>query len=404
MRRTSKIVLFTGIMAVLMCGCKNGSGVVQTLGTGNSGEMETQVNAEETSAEIIVEEEEKSFADNTATMEMLLEKNGDVSQYSYLTSFEIEDGLLITAPKSGTESSNGNELKVIRDGVCIEFIMNPKVRSGQEDYPVYERLRIQIESRYGGNNPAYGDLMMGAIEDISMESARTEVSYVDTSEKQAKAFDTTWYLIDLNKEKTLLLHVDISYADVTKETDDIIRELEAYYDIDILYDESGAKTKLSAYEENNKPEMKTVSYGTISFELPEDWKIDSKYSNSSMTNYSPSGTDGSGYGIYAAQYTYEFNLDKNIYFEQKDTVEKLLIGSTDLTLSDFEIVDAGQTFLGDSVKVTYTISFQGISLKYTAYIGVKGNQMNMVGMYGMGTHVAEMLDVLNNILKTGRCN
>lgn len=405
MRKLRGIFLFAGVMA-LTVGCAKverahatqpAFEVEESIAVEKASELETETNTQE--------ETKTRELTNTATMEMLLEKNGDVSQYSYLSSLELEDGLMLSIPKAGMESMQDNVLEVTKDGVCLELAVNPYIRAGKENTPVYESLRELVEGSYNTSaHPDYKEVTIGSMEDISVEGARTVVSYVDASDKKAKAYDSTWYLIDLNEEQTLLLHVDVCYSDVTANTENLIAELEDYYEIEIQYEKSGAQEKAAQYDDNSMVPTKTFTQGTISFELPENWKIDSAYSNNTSTNYSPSNVDGSAYGIMVSQQTFSAPADKSIYFEKEALIEAVMMQMTGSAASDLVIDDAGQTFLGDSVLVSFKISFRGLSQRYIAYYGIKGNQVNMVAAYGIGTHYDTMCEILDDIMDNGRCN
>lgn len=403
MRKLSTIILLAGTIT-LLAGCakvERVEGTKPNFETEIASEAEMQITTEEVSQEDTKPKE----LTNTATMDMLLEKNGDVSQYSYLSSLELEDGIILPIPKAGTESTQDNVLEVSKDGVCLELAINPYIRAGKESTPIYESLRELVEGSYNLNaHPDYKEVNIGNMEDISAEGARTEVSYVDASDKKAKAYDSTWYLIDLNEEQTLLLHVDISYADVNSNTENLIAELEDYYEIKICYEEDGVQKNAAEYDDNSMVPTRTFTHGSISFELPEDWKIDSAYSSSTTTNYSPSDIDGSAYGITVSQHTFSTTADKSIYFEKQDLIEAMMMQMTGSAASDLVIEDAGSTFLGDSVLVSFKVSFRGLSQRYLAYYGIKGNQVNMVAAYGVGTHYDTMCEILDDIMRNGRCN
>lgn len=383
MRKFFRTILLAGVVATMVCGCKYSFKFMEE---------------ETTTIEVMTEATTEIELNNTEKMEMLLGKS-EISEESLLTGGEIVDGLILAVPKDGIMDTDDGVLITEKDGLCIELVMNPEERSGLEDYPVYNSLRNITEQIYDSDD--YLDVEMESIEDVSVESARVVLSYLmHNDEDEMAAFDATWYLVDLNEEQTLMIHAEVCYEDVTENTEKIINELEEYYEIKIKYDEVAASDKIEAFINNDG--MQTVTYNNLTFDIPSNWAKDTVMSEGSIVCYAPDGNvESQMCGIMLQQQSGGFVSDKGQLLDNKDQFLQILRESTGMSINNLKITDAGESFIGGTVKVTFDMVYAGTTQHFTAYIGLNTSRLNMIAAFGIGNGINIAEEVLEDIMKNG---
>lgn len=388
MRKFFRTFLLTGMAAVLVCGCKYDVKLTEEEAT--------------TTAEVVTEapttEAVQVNSSNTEKMKMIL-GNGAPKEGSMLEGFDI-DGVMLAVPKEGSQNAGTGSIEVEKDGLRFELVMNPDERAGVVDYPVYSALKDMAKEAYGD----FFEVEAGQIEDVSVESARTTFSYVNDSREGIWVEDATWYLIDLNDSQSLYVCAEICYPDVTENTEKIIEELEEYYDIEIQFDEEMAEEKLYSYgDESSDPNLKTVTYNNLSFDIPKDWAEDKMMSQDGMIAYAPGGSvQNSLCGVLIYQQSGGFYSDKAQFIGNEAEVRRVFEESMGVSISNLKVSDAGETFIGGTVKVSFDVAYSNGTEKYVAYYGLNTSRVYTVAAYGIGSHTNAAIEVVEMIMENGR--
>lgn len=410
MRKRFGIILLAGMLAMALSGCKYDIKLME-----DETEKITEATTE-TTTEVMTEsvEEETTTAKDeyTDTMSMLLEKQEGDWESEYLDRIYLGDELMVAFPKNGTEQSGKGTFSAEKDGIYIEFELNPYERSGKQYVPVNDSLDKLVDNFYGDGSLAADDMEKGSAEAISDDTARATVSFIDVSEDKACACDTTMYLIDLDDENTVSIRLIIDYANVSSKTEDIIAALEDYYEVDILYDKAAAGEKLAAYNKNStvssgtggssSSKVQTVAWNGYEFEIPANWKKDSANSRSEGVFYAPNGSiDRAGYGIILAT-TRGTTATVDTYVNNQSEMNQMFSELTGGMVNSVTFSDAGQTFLGHTLKIQFTMKVDGVSLTGIVYSNVSTSKMEMIGAYGITGNTSNAESVLQEIMNNGR--
>ncbi len=396
------------IATMVLSGCKYDIKLME-----DETEKTTEATIEETTEEITESVEEETTvakAEHTDKMAMLLEKQEGDWESEYLDRIYLGDELMVAFPKNGTEQSGKGTFSAEKEGVFVEFELNPYERAGQQYVPVSDSLDKLVDNYYGAGSLAADDMEKGSAEAVSEDTARATVSFIDVSEEKAFACDTTMYLIDLDEENTVSIRLIIDYANVSSKTEAIISALEDYYEFEILYDKAAAGEKLAAYNKNstvassggNSSQMQTITWNGYEFDIPANWKKDSANSSGDGIFYAPNGSlDRAGYGIMLNK-TRGTTATVDTYVSNQAEVSQLYRELTGGLVQSVSVSDAGQTFLGHTLKMTLNIKIEGVSLTAIVYSNVSTTKMEMIGAYGITGNTSAAESVLQEIMRNGR--
>lgn len=262
---------------------------------------------------------------------------------------------------------NGDYSSVNRDtayadclGVNFRVSLNPYIRYNAEDYLPEENLAKFLEDEYDAfYSTQYRDLVVSDVESTGDGvRATANYCYYDEWNNQFIPIYCTYYLVELSKDVTVLVEVEIDSEEVTGKTPALLAELESFYGFDIDWDKDAAQKKLEAFLASGEADVNEISTGFLICELPEGWKQDYGYGDYSVYAYAPDGdVDAAGCVI---TFNYEYmGLDSFDVAEELQTQEDIdsytayLKETLGEKVKDIEVSYCGETNLGNTMKISY---------------------------------------------------
>ena len=326
--------------------------------------------------------------------ESVTEKNIiETSVECYLIGRELDNGYEVMVPINGVERIENETLIVQKDGITIYITKGQAISEEGVTYSVYERLRMIVKECYEEYEQKYYEVAIGDIEDLSVDSARTEGTYI-VEEDELRICEETWYIKRVDEKSDLLIRVVVEHDKITNDTERIVKELEEYYGVDFRFESDAANEKLEEYIEWLNIPTKSIELGEVTIEIPESWEIDYKMNSSIYTVYAPMGKTAS---MGCALIVGVEEEDEQITHEQRvaDYQKSIENNGTEYTIYE----NAGETFIGETILVKYQIITSRQNNEYCGYYGFMNGKKYTILMSAEPQCVEYAFDVLKRIMR-----
>lgn len=291
-------------------------------------------------------------------------------------------------------------------GVHYRFELNPYLSYNADDYLLSENLDMYLENMY---DPFYMrdcyDIQRGEAEEIDENTARAAVEYCTYNEyeEEYSSIFATYYLIEVEEDLQIMLEIKVYADETTGKTPMLMEELEAFYEIEINWDEQRAEEKVTNLLANGGNRM--VSTGYMIFELPEGWAQDYDNSGYDSLYFAPNGKMNSSDSIicFTESYVgYGNDIPMETLVKDLDATKASLEESLECDISKIEgeVVD---TCMGESAKMTFTATVEdGDSADFAIYYAYDSSYL-----YAFMASVKDGADedgiaILENILATAQ--
>lgn len=312
----------------------------------------------------------------------------------------------------------GNEIRINGDfpgtvnsdtqGISFYADVNPGITFPKEDVSVGEKLESYIEHIYGGQDEEYegrNEVEMSGIHRIGKDAAvSTVVQYWrPKGEEDYRISYITYYMKELEPGWLFFMEVEIDSSQATYETPEILKELEAFYEVEIPWDIDEAEEKLESYSARKAKEEAVVLPG-IDFSFPENWERDKSYSDEEVAIYAPGGDcDGAGCGIGVACLLSgeDGELDDIWGWLIDDEYFETAITEGLEEVEGMEISYYGETCIGETTLAKFSCLSEGERTDCQFYLGEKNG--NVYFVFGMQYQWLEMdtFELVKELLESG---
>ena len=313
-----------------------------------------------------------------------------------------EKKVTVYIPDDKYTKAYGNYASVNILGVDFKAQFEPILIYDKEDYLPEEKLDYYVANEYRpAATRSYKDLLVNLAERTERGAVATvEYCKYDHFDEVYYAVFCTYYLAELESGESILVEIKVKSNDVTDKTEELIEELEQFYQFDIYWDEEKANHKIADYIENG-PEN-TQYIGNLLFELPEGWEKDSDLSSYDIHVYAPEGD--CFYSGCMLAFAKEFissdeESDVRTFIDEGGwELLKEVLGdsSTDYTT---ELCD---TAFGQAVKVMFAVEYEEIEAKGVWYIVVTDKYIYYLIACDTQEAVESAAMVLDGIMATGQ--
>lgn len=277
--------------------------------------------------------------------------------------------------KSDGEDSKVNEafMSVNKYGISVDVFADMNIREKQEIYTAAENLEYLLEEEFSFFNANYVEVEISQINKVDEYNAYANVNYIDCT-NEPKIYGAVFYMVE--EDGAYTLHkIIINYGEVTKETEKYVEELNEYYGIDIWYAPKEAFNKIEKYKASGM-KNKRFSTGYLTFELPSEWAVNEKYTDSDKFAYSPGGESELCVISTGIEDSYDYTREQfiKVYFNEEAAVTSLktLLGEM---AQEITVTDMGETVFGTTVKYSITLLDNGMYGRYNIYYGYKNGQV-----------------------------
>lgn len=213
----------------------------------------------------------------------------DYLQWELLTT-DLGDTVSVYVPMDEDAYKSEGNISGYNLGIAYSIELNPSIRTDEEDYRVNENLDYYLENIYDPEyNEDYYDVVISDAERIDGDTACASAEYCRYYEYDDSyyAVFATYLLKRLDNGVTVLLEVKVNSDDVDAETDDLIDELETFYQCEIDWSARRAEEKIEELSESAGGN--TTFGGSLAFDIPEEWSKDEVESDSDIYVYAPYG-------------------------------------------------------------------------------------------------------------------
>ncbi len=325
----------------------------------------------------------------------------------YLFSDEktISGELKVFIPIADYTSINGNA--AYTDNIGLDFIvtLNPYIQYERENYTPKENLEYYADTVFDEfYNTSYKDFTISEVEQLE-NGARVTANYCiyDKWNDIYIPVYCTYFLTELSNDEMVLVEIEVNLEDATQKTEEVIAELEAFYNFDIEWDAREAQKRLDNFLENANLDLQTVTTGFLMFDLPADWERDYNYGDYSDYAYAPYGDAafaGCVISIYR-EYMGSDNIDLDDYFLDMDETKEFFQENFGDSAYNMEISDYGTTCLGRAVKISFQTMEEDYEDKTEIYIITSGAYAYSVNVIALPDCTVDVFVLAEEILANG---
>lgn len=290
-------------------------------------------------------------------------------------------------------------------GLEFNISLNPYMQYEQEDYLAKENLEVFLTEEYDEYYSVdYKDMVISEVTEVDKNRATATVSYVEY-DKYDDVYDpvyVTYNYVELDKNLTALVEVKIRLSQVTGKLQDLINEIEAFYEFDVEFDQAAAQKKLEDFLASGGADGNAQSTGYLMFDLPKGWEADYEY-DYSLDAYAPGGDAEFSECVVTVDREYMTDsFDTATLLEDEEYTKAFFTELIGESISDIELKDMGATAIGQTVKVKFDVTEEGTLFHYSFYFATTNDYLYTI--YSVYTDGASenAEEVAEGILATGK--
>ena len=230
-------------------------------------------------------------------------------------------------------------------GVTFRFSLNPYLISGQEEKTVAEKLQGYMDE-----------------------------TYPDKNEKKKKSHKADYEGLELSEVEKIGQDAAVARAEyfVWNDEKELLKELEAFYEVDLEWNSDEAQEKLEDYlAGKEEEEVPGAIGGIIEFDYPKGWALDENYSDEGLLIYAPGGdSDGAGCGI-AITSLDSFGVTDDVmgWLGDEEYFSKFIEEGLGEDAEDLTARYYGNTCIGETTLAEFTYTEEGEVIDCRLYIG-----------------------------------
>lgn len=439
MKKRLLVVLLAGCMTfgTLFTGCGSIDKVKETIASAEDKEEEEEEKEEGKKLKASKKEEEAEEKEEAEEVKEI-EEEVEEESYSDIPSFDSEDAEgyegfeylyedeLVSEPEDDEESGkkkkekvtvfipDGDYSNVERDyayaeamGVEFDIRLNPYIQYEQEDYSARENLQEYLDTEFDEfYTTEYKDLELSEAEELYDDAASATAKYCeyDEYEEGYDVYYKTFYMKELSSGALVLIEVSISANEVTDKAEDLLFELESFYEFDIDWDEEEAAEKLENYLANDTGDSDVFSTGFLKFDLPKGWEKDSANSSYNAVVYAPDGdADFAECGIMILnEYVGAEGASMEMLVEESDILQGMMEEICGEVLDSFEVEYYGETAIGDTALLKFTFVEDDVTAECEFYMSIDDGDMYGVLAMNYGDCEEDIFGIANEIVENGK--
>lgn len=293
-------------------------------------------------------------------------------------------------------------------GVNFKISLNPYLQYKQEDYLIYENLKMYLDNEFDAfYSTEYKDLVVSEVEQLGDNRAYANASYIyyDDVDDMYVPIYKSFYIIELEKNLTVMVELEINLAETTGKTQMLLDEIESFYEFKTGWVKADMEEKVANYIANDNGTTDSFSNGYMIFELPKGWKEDYDFDdNYSAYTYAPDGDGTKAECAVSIEREYVYSEDYNVdaFLVNKDATIALFTEEIGEGVSNVDIVDMGETALGHTVKLYMDVEQEGILAHYAFYFASDKDYMYTIYAIHTDNAAQNSFEVAENIIATAQ--
>lgn len=327
-----------------------------------------------------------------------------------LTSEETGDVVTVFIPEDEYASVNDNSAYSGKMGVEFDIRLDPYLQYEQEDYSAEENLEAFMEEEYDEfYTTDYKDLEISEVESIGSDAAVASAKYCEYQswDDEYNVSCKTYYLKEVEPGTFALVKVSVNNMEATGKTQNLLDEVEAFYEFDVDWDADEAEAKLQSYlDQDDAADSDTFSTGFLKFELPKGWEKDADNSTYEISVYAPDGDTAFAECAVAviSQYVGSDIDHLGTILAEEDFAQEFLKEEFGDDVSDVSVESYGDTCIGDTVLIKCQYEQNGETVDCRFYMSGKGSYLYAVQAIQFPDSEEDAVSVAEQILETGKLN
>lgn len=193
--------------------------------------------------------------------------------FTHLTAYTMtgEDQTVVYLPAS-TGAYVGGTCIISKDqGVEVTVYQDPMLSGDVADKSVKQKLISILDVSYSNTFAKnMAQLERSDVEELENSGVFAETSYLvyDEDKEQYAAYWTGNYYVEMEDGREFQIIIQVNSMEKTRQTAEVISELEQYLGISLPYDEAAMQAKIDNYE----PEGEYATFGVFKLYLPKGFK------------------------------------------------------------------------------------------------------------------------------------
>lgn len=292
-------------------------------------------------------------------------------------------------------------------GVDFNVTLNPYLQYEEDDYLLSENMEYYLSEEYDEYFTAdYKDLVVSEVEEVGSDAVRATVNYCkyDKWDEEYKAEFYTYYLKELDNGLKVMVKILMNPEEVTGKTDELINELEAFYEFEIDWDADAVQAKIDDFLANDSGDSESFSTGYLLFDLPKGWEQDTDYWDYSAEAYAPGGDSAfAGTMIcFKREYMGSDSYDIKDLLKDQETTNEYFASLIGDDVSDINVEDYGTTCIGDTVVMSFTLDDGDSAGDYKFYFASDSSYLYAIQVVETDMAEEDAFSVAEDILENGR--
>lgn len=300
MKKKLILCLTAGILAAVVLGGCGSQNTIERTQSEMEAEKEENAGKEEIEEEHTekkdAEEEETKETDSYAYPVLGEEDIEDYDGFAYLQWERLTSGsgeeVDLYVPMDEDAYKSDDNISGYYMGISYSVELDPLIRTDEEDYRVNENLDYYLETIYDPEfNADYYDVVISDAERIDKDTAYAFAEYCkyyDYDNTYCAVF-ATYLLKRLDNDVTVLVELKVNSDDADDETEDLIDELETFYQCEVDWSARRAEEKIEELGGSAGVDGSGAFGGSLAFDIPEEWGRDEAESDSDIYVYAPYG-------------------------------------------------------------------------------------------------------------------
>lgn len=292
-------------------------------------------------------------------------------------------------------------------GVDFNVTLSPYLQYDEDNYLLSENMEYYLTEEYNEYYTAdYKDLVISEVEEVGRDAVRATVNYCqyDKWDEEYKANFYTYYLKELDSGLKVMVKVLMKPEDVTGKTDELIEELEAFYEFEIDWDADEVQAKLDDFLANDTGDSESFSTGYLLFDLPKGWEQDKDYWDYSSEAYAPGG-DAAFAGTmicFKREFMGSDSFDVKYLLKDLDYTKEYFTSLIGDDVKNIDVEDYGTTCIGDTVVISLEVDGGVSEGDYKFYFASDGYYMYAIQVVVTDADQEDSFSIAEDILENGK--
>lgn len=321
------------------------------------------------------------------------------------TETEEADYLTIFIPQDEYASVEDNYCYAYSNGIRFSMDTDPYIYTEASASPAqkleeYEQYELDETLTQNAENLRVDDTVQ-----ISDHAAFVNTSYTvyNTYSEAFETYFATYYYMGTQEYQTII-EVTVCSDEMTEKTAEIMEELESFYGFESKWDDPEEQRAQEEFRKEEKNiEFGKVSTGFLMFTLPRTWFRDIYAGNYEEYVYALGGDAAAAGGQILITRIYTGETEESMTSSLKDPAYREVLMETIFgeEIATGQIVDYGDTCIGDTVKIIGSSTEEDMTYLYDVYLAGKEDYLYMImTMEREDAHLA-VSAIAENILANG---